>query len=402
MRAARPAPARAAAGAQRALRALVVAAEVEPPQACAEGEADCGHGDERAVERQLRGSEADRHDGLADRDDHHQAVTLHEVRRGDQEAAEAPEGGRQPLEHGRGAPEDVLRRPAERAARDHDERRDQVVGREREDRPDRARDRRPREERAVEDDDAEVGEAERQARVAERVRDREREHEVGAHGREQDEPARERVGVDGIRHPGVAAVHPPDQAQHHDDAQQAAPVRGLEEHRRQLRQREDEDEVEEQLERRDPLRLLRVGRCRHAGNRRSPASRQSDSASAAAEARRYARSASYSSHVAVGEVRGEDRVAARGLRHDQIAQRGDPPGDGREQDRPIGGAQPVGVAEDPQPPGLRVRIQQLRRRRSGQRHPAVGRVGDIPHARTRRRRLPVDHSDRPVVAKTTL
>ena len=36
--------------AQRALRALVVAAEVEPPQACAEREADCGHGDERAVE----------------------------------------------------------------------------------------------------------------------------------------------------------------------------------------------------------------------------------------------------------------------------------------------------------------------------------------------------------------
>ena len=55
-------------------------------------------------------------------------MTLDEVRRGDQEAARGPEGGRQPLEHGRRAPEDVLRRPAERAAREHDERRDRLNG----------------------------------------------------------------------------------------------------------------------------------------------------------------------------------------------------------------------------------------------------------------------------------
>ena len=67
--------------AERVLGSLVVAAEVEPPQACAQREADDSDRDERAVDRKLRGAEADSHDGLADGDDHDQAVALDEVRR---------------------------------------------------------------------------------------------------------------------------------------------------------------------------------------------------------------------------------------------------------------------------------------------------------------------------------
>jgi hypothetical protein len=115
----------------------------------------------------------------------------------------------------------------------------------------------------VQDDDAEVSEPEREARSAEGGRDREGEHEIRAHGREEDEPSRDALHVHRIGHPRVAAVHPPDHGEHHDDAQKPAAVRGIEQHRRELRQREDEDEVEEELERRDPLRLIRLGRCCH-------------------------------------------------------------------------------------------------------------------------------------------
>ena len=49
-----------------------------------------------------------------------------------------------------------------------------------------------REERAVQDDDEQIGRAEGQSRAGERVRDRQREHEVRAHGGQQDEPPRRR------------------------------------------------------------------------------------------------------------------------------------------------------------------------------------------------------------------
>src|SRR4029077_5252432 len=84
-------------GLERMLGTFVVPTEIEPPQARAQSQSDHGHGDERAVDGQLRGSEPDRNDGLSDRDDHDQAVALDEVGWSDQEAGGAVEGGRQPL-----------------------------------------------------------------------------------------------------------------------------------------------------------------------------------------------------------------------------------------------------------------------------------------------------------------
>jgi hypothetical protein len=64
--------------------------------------------------------------------------------------------------------------------------------------------------------------------------------------------------------PRVAAVHPEDDAEHQRDLEQSPPVRLMHQHASQLRDGEDEDEVEEQLERGDALSLVRLaGRLAH-------------------------------------------------------------------------------------------------------------------------------------------
>src|SRR5262249_10283349 len=62
----------------------------------------------------------------------------------------------------------------------------------------------------------------------------------------------------GVGQPGVRGPDPPERREDQQAAPEPAPRRILREHRRDLREREDEDEVEEQLERRDPLLTLGV------------------------------------------------------------------------------------------------------------------------------------------------
>ena len=66
----------------------------------------------------------------------------------------------------------------------------------------------------------------------------------------EDEPV---LGVDGVREPGVARPRPPERAQDQDAAADPGPRRILMEERRHLGEPEDEDQVEEQLERCDPM-----------------------------------------------------------------------------------------------------------------------------------------------------
>ncbi len=56
----------------------------------------------------------------------------------------------------------------------------------------------------------------------------------------QQEAASRRAGSEGVREPDGAAVHPPDHAQHHRDLEQTALVEAVGQHRRELRQGEDE------------------------------------------------------------------------------------------------------------------------------------------------------------------
>ena len=107
------------------------------------------------------------------------------------------------------------------------------------------------------DDHDEIGEPEREPARRERVRDREREDEVPAHPAEEQQSSLRRVRGDGVCHPRVAAVHPPDHGEHQHDLCGRAQPRIVVDRGGQLGDREDEDQVEEELERRDPVRLDR-------------------------------------------------------------------------------------------------------------------------------------------------
>ncbi len=107
-------------------------------------------------------------------------------------------------------------------------------------------------------DDREVADPEREPLALVGFGNRERDHEKRAHAADEEQPMPEVVGGDGVREPGVAVVHPPDHGEHHDDLSERGDVPACDQHGRQLRDREDEDEVEEELERRDALGAIRL------------------------------------------------------------------------------------------------------------------------------------------------
>jgi hypothetical protein len=114
----------------------------------------------------------------------------------------------------------------------------------------------------VEEYDDSVPEPECKAGRVVRARDGERDDEERAHSTEEEQAEAEQIGRDRIRQPRVAVVHPPDDRQHHDDVQRAGRISARDEDAGQLRDREDEDEVEEQLERRDAGAAVdRLGHC---------------------------------------------------------------------------------------------------------------------------------------------
>jgi len=82
------------------------------------------------------------------------------------------------------------------------------------------------------------------------------------HRDEDREPDGVLLGVDDAREPGVADPRPPQDAEHEQALRQARPGRLVGHERRALREREHEDEVEEELQRRDGLLLAH--RCRQA------------------------------------------------------------------------------------------------------------------------------------------
>ena len=235
--------------------------EVERPQC--RGNRDSQHrGRDHPGVDPVLGADADRHDRLAERDDDDQAVALGEVtglelpaprpeqrrathvdgERGDPEGPlDDAVGGRgeQQQAHGDGgahgeAP-DGLAQPALAlvlaTARDEEE--DYL--------------------RYAHDG---VGSREHEGGVAECLGHAQRHHEQARHGAEDRVANGALLGVDDAREPGVADPRPPQHGEHEDAACEALPGRGLRHERRALRQGEHEDEVEEELERRDPLLSL--------------------------------------------------------------------------------------------------------------------------------------------------
>ena len=69
-----------------------------------------------------------------------------------------------------------------------------------------------------------------------------------AHPAQQQHAVAGTFGGDGVGQPGVAVVHPPDDGQHHGHTAERGEVVALGQHLGELREDEDEDEIEEELE----------------------------------------------------------------------------------------------------------------------------------------------------------
>jgi hypothetical protein len=112
--------------------------------------------------------------------------------------------------------------------------------------------------RLGEDEDVEparrgVGDREQQCVVSEGLGRRERRHEERAHHGEHEQPLEALVRGDVVGEPGVGAPGPPQRGQHQQALPEPLPGRVVRHEQGDLGQREDEDQVEEELERRYAL-----------------------------------------------------------------------------------------------------------------------------------------------------
>ena len=246
--------------------------EVEPPHRGAAEERDRERGEPGGVQVELGRRRAGDHDRLAEGDDDEELEALGEVRHLDVPAlaAEVPPSGdpergerRAVVDEERRDPQQRARGPVGQAAGDPEHARGDEPH---EDRAgalalDRAAVRgREREEQVASDLDRDVRAREQQRPVAERLGDRDRHHEAREHQPDQQEPHDDRVGVELVGDPRRVVPRPPDREQRDERLPDALPGEVLEQEMRDLRDREDEDQVVEQLERRRPLLLSRRAR----------------------------------------------------------------------------------------------------------------------------------------------
>ena len=106
--------------------------------------------------------------------------------------------------------------------------------------------------------DRDVRAREEQPVRTEGLRNRDRHQEAAEHDSHQEQADRDRVGIELVRHPGRVVPGPPDDEQHERRLSCALPGQVVEQQVRDLGDREDEDQVVEQLERRRPLLLSGV------------------------------------------------------------------------------------------------------------------------------------------------
>ena len=103
--------------------------------------------------------------------------------------------------------------------------------------------------------DDRVGDREDERRVVEGAGHADRRDQEPRHRGEDDEAHRALLGVDDAGEPRVADPRPPQDREHEEALRDALPGRLVSHQLRALRDREDEDEVEEELERRHRLAL---------------------------------------------------------------------------------------------------------------------------------------------------
>ncbi len=101
--------------------------------------------------------------------------------------------------------------------------------------------------------DEEVGAAEQDAAVAEGLGDAQGDDQHAAHRGEHAEAIQVLIGIDAVGEPSVGAPGPPDGGEDEQPFAEPRPPRVVRHLERHLGEREDEDQVEEELERRHPL-----------------------------------------------------------------------------------------------------------------------------------------------------
>jgi hypothetical protein len=231
--------------------------EVGEPERGSDEESENRGDDFARLDPDPRRADADRDECLPERDDHDEAVALREVRRVELPARRPAQRAADVSGCDRREPEPGAR--AVREARDEDQRRaQQRPRREAEHGGEQVAVPASREgvEREMHRDDDEEGCTEEHTLVVEHVRHYERRDE---HRDQRDEQRRADdalLGVDGVRQPGVGRPHPPERGEHEHAAADPCERRVVGEQRRDLREREHEDEVEEELARRNAVLVL--------------------------------------------------------------------------------------------------------------------------------------------------
>ena len=104
-----------------------------------------------------------------------------------------------------------------------------------------------------------VGHREPQAPVAEGLGDGERHHQQGDHHQQHHDPDGPLLGVDEAGQPGEAHPRPPHDGQRHDAVQEPAPRQVVGHEGGALGEGDDEDEIEEELERFDAAAFAELG-----------------------------------------------------------------------------------------------------------------------------------------------
>ena len=227
--------------------------EVEPPERRDDHDPERRPDDDPGLEDEPR-TDADRDDRLAERDQDDQAVSLGEVLRRDPPASsDADHDGPEVVDRQRDDPDGDARIAVEEARDDEERGADQGRGREPKDRAaafgivashDPG-------ENEVEHADEEVRDREQQRVVPEGAGNREGDEEHRPGRGEHDESDTTFVDIGRARQPGVGLPRPPDRGEDEHPAENAGPRRVVGEQLCDLRHREDEREVEEQLERSD-------------------------------------------------------------------------------------------------------------------------------------------------------
>ena len=241
--------------------------EVRPPQGGGDDDSKDRGRDPGGVERQPFGADPDRHDRLSDGDDHDQPVALHEVLRRDAPAPHADDDEPEVVDRQRHGPDRHLHGAVEEPGDDEQGRADEGA---RQDPDDGAQQlgiaaAGDRVEDEMEGAHDEVRDAEDDAVDLEGVRRGQRHDEHRGHRPEHGDSDGALLRVQRVGEPGVRRPRPPQHAEKEEAAQQAIPGRVVGEEAGDLGDGEDEDEIEEELERGHPLLGLGLSIAHHGG-----------------------------------------------------------------------------------------------------------------------------------------